>query len=242
MDRVAVFDLKGPYAHYRKNYSPVSPVTFPCPTPTAAIGTIAGIIGLEKREYLERFASDHWRLAISLQNPVRKYRAAINLINTKLDPKTFRPKGKSPRIQIPFEFLKDVSFRIHFWHANEELFLKVTNQLKKGTTIYTPSLGLAQCIADVEFVGLQAVEQITAPNSKGVLFDSVVPLSNETKLFYDEGKRYQRFTVPVSMHSGRLVKKYQEAVVEEDANSICVSGATPYRCGDATVAFFEGNE
>jgi len=72
MDHVIVFDLSGPYGHYRKNYSPVSPVTFPCPTPTALIGTIAGIVGEEKRSYLSRFSGRQWRLAISLLKPVKK--------------------------------------------------------------------------------------------------------------------------------------------------------------------------
>ena len=242
MDRVVAFDLKGPYGHYRKNYSPVSPVTFPCPTPTAAIGTIAGIIGLEKREYLARFADGSWRLGISLLNPVNKYRAAINLINTKLDPKTFRPKGKSPRIQIPFEFLKDAAFRLHFWHSDEALFQLIVDQLESETTVYTPALGLAQCIADVVYVGIEKPEKVSDNRDAGVVFDSVVPMSSEAKVFYDEGKRYQRFTVPVSMGEGRLVKKYQEAIVEENAGQVCVGNVDAYECGDKTVAFFESAE
>lgn len=237
MDQVAVFQLRGPYGHYRKNYSPVSPVTFPCPTPTATIGTIAGIIGLDKREYLKQFTSGSWRLGISLLSPVTKYRAAINLINTKLDPKTFRPKGKSPRIQIPFEFLKDACYRIYFWHENDELFQSLAGHLENGTTIYTPSLGLAQCIADVEFESMVKPKKVSSTHAIEV--DSVVPLTEQAGVVYEVSKRYQRFTVPVSMKPGRIVTKYQEAVVEEDAGAVRVSNVDAFKCDDATVVFFE---
>lgn len=241
MDRIVIFDLRGTYGHYRKNYSPVSPVTFPCPTPTAMIGTIAGITGLQKREYLATFASGKWKLGISLRNRVQKYRAAINLINTKLDPKTFRPKGKSPRIQIPFEFLKDAAFRVYFWHETQELFDRITDQLKSETTVYTPSLGLAQCIGEVDYVGT-ALTKLKEANGKPLEIESVVPLSDDAQICYEKSKRYQRFTVPVSMHQGRVVMKYQDAVVEENAGSVFANNVEAYDCDGTTVAFFESDE
>lgn len=239
MDHVIVFDLSGPYGHYRKNYSPVSPVTFPCPTPTALIGTIAGIVGEEKRSYLSRFSGRQWRLAISLLKPVKKYRAAINLINTKLDSKTFRPKGKSPRIQIPYEFLKDAAFRIYFWHEDENLFSQVRDQLATGTTVYTPSLGLAQCIADVNYLGICSV----APKDGTIEseFQSIVPLNETTKIKYEQTRRYQKFTMPVSMFPGRVVKKYQSAIIEESGRSIRATNANAFKCGDETISFFQNS-
>ena len=239
MDQVMIFDLRGPYGHYRKNYSPASPVTFPCPTPTAAIGTIAGIVGMEKRDYLKEFAKGSWKLGIRLLAPVQKYRAAINLINTKLDPKTFRPKGKSPRIQIPFEFLKDASFRFYFWHEEVELFASVKNQLETGTTIYTPSLGLAQCIGEVDFQGVAAAKPIK--KNGAVSFSSVVPLAKEVEIDYEEGKRYQRVTFPVVMHEERVVRKYQDAIVEEAAEDVCARNVTAFEVDGTNIAFFESD-
>lgn len=239
MKSALVFDIRGPYAHYKKNYSPVSPVTFPCPTPTAMIGMIAGMIGEQKREYLARFSGDQWRLGIQLLKPVQKYRAAINLVNTKLDPKTFRLKGKSARIQIPYEFLKDVAYRIYFWHADDSLFEQVNKQLETETTVYTPSLGLAQCIADVEYVGQFDCEHIT--DKEHVNIDSIVPFNDSVEIKFENSKRYQRISVPVAMEPGRIVNKYQTAVVEENAGFISARNATPFKCGKSVVSFFESH-
>ena len=237
MDRATVFDISGPYAHYRKNYSPASPVTFPCPTPSAVLGLLGAIAGFEKREYLSIFASGKYGIAIRLLAPVQKFRAGINLINTKLDPKTFRLKGKSPRIQIPFEFLRDVHFRIYFWHESKAAYNPILAQLDKGTTVFTPSLGLAQCIAEIDFQGEHPLMHQSA--NTAIAIDSVVPIDDQISFTFEPKKKYQRFTVPVDMRPGRIVTKYQNAIAEENGHSIQVSGSSAYDCNGDTICFFE---
>lgn len=239
MDRVAVFDVWGPYGHFRKNYSPASPVTFPCPTPTAVLGLLGAIAGFEKRHYLELFALGQYAIAIRLMSDVQKFRAGINLINTKLDPKTFRPKGKSPRIQIPFEFLRDPHFRIYFWHAADDVYQPIVRQLELGTTVFTPSLGLAQCIAEVEYQGEHSL-QLQNPATVAEIH-SAVPLDESVTLDFENNKKYQRFTVPVEMQPGRVVTKYQHAIIEERRKTIRASGCRAYECNQDIIVFFEAN-
>lgn len=240
MDRAAIFDVHGPYAHFRKNYSPASPVTFPCPTPTSVLGLLGGIAGFEKREYLKRFALGRYAIAIRIMAPVEKFRSGINLINTKLDPKTFRPKGKSPRIQIPFEFLRDPHFRIYFWHETKETYQPIVQQLERGTTVFTPSLGLAQCIAEVEYQGEYEPRILEADATLEI--HSVIPLNETIKLDFENNKKYQRFTVPVEMQPGRVVTKYQQAIIEEHGHTIRASGCRAYMCNEDVIVFFEGNQ
>ncbi len=81
--KTIVFDIKGDWGHFRKPYAPVSPVTFPFPPPPTALGMIGAICGYGKDEYAERIGWDRVKIAVSLKSPVKRYRTALNLVNTK---------------------------------------------------------------------------------------------------------------------------------------------------------------
>ena len=67
-ERVIVFDVWGDYAHFRKNYSTSSPLTYSFPPRTALSGLIGAIAGLDKSNYGSSLFSmgDLW---ISILNP-----------------------------------------------------------------------------------------------------------------------------------------------------------------------------
>ena len=104
MNNVLVFDVWGEYAHFRKYYTTTSPLTFSIPPRTALCGLIAGIIGLDKNEYLKHFTKDKADITVRIISPTKKVRIAENLIDTE-SIRTFN-KIKT-RTQIRFEFLND---------------------------------------------------------------------------------------------------------------------------------------
>ncbi|MBI3271910.1 MAG: type I-B CRISPR-associated protein Cas5 [Planctomycetes bacterium] len=208
-----VFEARGPYALFRKNYSPLSPVSFPTPPPTAIAGMVGAVLGLSKREYLAILGESTWKVGVRLLAPVRHYRAGLNLINTKDEPYLFTPAGANPHIQIPFEFLKDPAYRIFFAHADEALMGDLERRLRDGTPVYTPCLGLANCLAELKLVGRLPRVRRAVRSGGTVELTSVVPTGAVgPRVRYQVGRRYLRYVVPARMAPDRTVTAYQEVV------------------------------
>jgi len=232
---VLVFDISGPVGHFRKPYSPMSPVTYPFPPPTAVFGMIGAICGYGKDEYLDRINAAEVAVGIRLLHPMRKLRAALNLINTKqVRTNYFRPTGRNPRIQIPHEFLRDPAFRIYFASRADEVMSDLRTMLEAGRTAYTPCLGLSECIAQVEFVGEHAVQPIDACEPVEVC---TVLDAEEAGVRYEPGGRYQRVRVSARMQQDRTVTRYTEIVVETQARPIRATPPRAFDCDGDTICF-----
>jgi CRISPR-associated protein Cas5h len=228
-----VFDIKGDWGHFRKPYAPVSPVTFPLPPPPTVLGMIGAICGYGKDEYAERIGWNRVKIAVSLKAPVKRYRTALNLVNTKSN-KFFRLVGEASRSQIPYEFLKSPAYRIFVADASNDCMNDLERYLRSDTTVYTTSLGLAQCIATVSFVGIYQADLLPPGNLK---VTSAIPLALG-QVHYDEGGRYTRFRIPHLMRPDRTVEKYSEALVEEAVQPITVETSHAWRVNDENVLFF----
>jgi CRISPR-associated protein Cas5h len=61
--KVIVFDIWGDYGHFKKFHTTASPLTFSFPPPTAVIGIVAAILGIDKENYWDTFSHDNTRLA-----------------------------------------------------------------------------------------------------------------------------------------------------------------------------------
>ncbi len=233
-----VFDVSGPYGHFRKPYAPVSPVTYPFPPPPTVLGLIGAILGYGKEEYLSRIGWEKVRVGVRLLKPTRKYRTGLNLVLTHEGNKYFRlvpdSTSRATRGQYPYEFLLEPAFRIYIAEAIDEAMQNLESQLQAGRTVYTPSLGLAQCIADVAFVGVFEGQPLSRTEYN---IASVVP-DPEENCRYEKGRRYVRYRVPAQMQPDRTVVDYREVVVAEDGSSITVETDQAYEIGDDHILFF----
>ncbi|MCD4674432.1 MAG: type I-B CRISPR-associated protein Cas5b, partial [Desulfobacula sp.] len=206
MNNVLVFDLWGEYAHFRKYYTTTSPLTFSLPPRTALCGLIAGIIGLDKNEYLKHFTKDKADIAVRLLKPVKKIRHSQNLTNTQDNYFIPVKKGKHhPRTPIRFEFLKDAKFRIYFRHTDPKIHNKAREFLEKHKCVYTPCLGLSEHIANFEFKGEFECRKIEDNNF--VEIDSAIPIPNGSNVEIDFEKAGEYFseTLPIEMEPDRTV-------------------------------------
>lgn len=237
--KVVVFEIWGAYGLFKKPYSPMSPVSYPIPPPTAIFGMVGAIAGWDKKEeeYLIRINSGEVAVGVRVMKPVQKFRAALNLLDTS---ESFRLK-EGRRIQIPFEFLKNSHYRIFFWHANEDRVMKpLRRALESSRPIFTPCLGLANCLADVEYKG--SIQVSCKPGGEKIKMTCVVPLEDgKPVIHYDlSGRRLSRITVPSRMAPDRQVLKYQELVVGEEGNGqkIVVDVEAFYECSEDHLLFF----
>jgi len=227
MINIAVFDISGPYGHFRKAYAPLSPVTYPCPTPTAVCGMVGAILGFGKDEYIERINRNDFAIGVRILNPVRKFRAAVNLIKAeRRSPGDFI--STDIHDQIPYEFLKEPAFRIFFSHGDASLMERLCSMLGSGRTAYTPVLGLAGCIASTSFVGCFRADI----ERSGLEVPVCTWVSAQARVRYDLGRRYQRFRMPSRMLPDRTVIRFDEVVVAEDSAPIHVVGADVVKVED----------
>lgn len=231
--RVLIFDVKGPYGHFRKPYAPMSPVTYPFPPPPTVLGMIGAILGLSKEEYHEKLAWDKVHIGVALRRPTQIFRTSINLLNTK-DNKYFRPRGENTHIQVPYEFLKDPAYRIYAANLPEVQFDLLVELLARQETVYTPTLGLAQCLGEVAYVS-----EVTAsePKNGTHLTQCAVAINETMRVDYETGRRYQRIRIPAVMDGERRVHRYQEVIAAEDGKPISVTGAEVFEVGGEAVTF-----
>ncbi|MEY3220311.1 MAG: hypothetical protein RIT27_1668 [Pseudomonadota bacterium] len=220
--RCLVFDISGEYGHFKKPYSPASPVSYPVPPPTAILGMLGAILGYSKTEYHQKLNWQTIRIGIRLLEPVQVFRAAINLLNTKEADSYFRPiLGKNTHSQIPFEFLKSPAFRIYLKDLSKENFEKLKDLLPNNQTLYTPVLGLANCLAETQWVGTFELEPFENKNWET---SCAVPMMEGLKIHYEDARHYHRLKVPTEMDEKRIVHRYQEIVLAEDIKPISGEG------------------
>lgn len=233
-----VFDIHGPYALFRKPYAPVSPVSYPFPPPPTVMGMIGAICGYGKDEYLDRVGWDETRIGVGIREPLQRFRTGINLINTK-EGNFYDAVGENQRIQIPHEFLKgqgdsDARFRIYVAGGPPDMMEDLGKHLEAGTTTYTLSLGLSECLAHHEYVGTYDA----SPLGEGVVeVDSVVPDEDVERVLYDPGCRYGHYRIPERMAPGRRVDRYSVTVAEETARPLEVETEAAYEVGEDRVVF-----
>ncbi len=236
---VVVFDVRGPYALFKKPYALMSPVSYPAPPPTAVFGLVGAIAGFDKREYLAKIGETGVRVAVRLLEPVRKHRAGINLIDTR-QAQYFRKRPGigvhgMAHIQVPHEFLKNVGYRVYFSHDDRAVTRPLVERLEAGTAVYTPCLGLAQCLADVSFRG--TFQAAPRGPGKGVSIHSVLPVTDDVVVHYQRSGRYVRYRVAARMTPDRVVTRYDEVVVETQGRPIVADVSRYYEVDGENVLF-----
>ena len=213
-ERVIVFDVWGDYAHFRKNYSTSSPLTYSFPPRTALSGLIGAIVGLDKTEYFRHFFKVDAKIGCKILVPVKKVRIGENLIDTKSAVKMHLIKN---RTQIRFEFVKDPKYRIYFSHSDEQLYKKLKDLLTSHQSVYTPCLGLSQLICNFQFIGEFGLKS-SGEDVQDI--DSVVPGKCLLEPDFEEGKEYFSEVMPGEMGEAREVTDYSEILFERNGKSI----------------------
>lgn len=158
LDRVLIFDLKGPFAHFRKFYTNSTSLSYTAPPRTVITGLIAGLIGMpnehhttdKSKIYYEKFNSRNCFIAVSLGIRIRKIMQTVNYYNTKF-------QNYSLRYQIPLEILtpinhSDIIYRIYFFHNNQKIYENLKSRLLENNFIYPPYLGISEFLASIEYI------------------------------------------------------------------------------------------
>ena len=226
-----VFDVSGEYGHFRKFNTTTSPLTYGIPTPTAVIGILGAVLGIERendkgevssgQESLrESFSADRTSLAIRVLNPVNKVNVGFNLLATK-SPQTFF--NVVNRTQIEYELLKNPGYRIYLrWdHPRRK---ELMDRLRKKNFHFTPYLGISQFTADVIWQGERKGEGIQQagfiPFHSAVNLTRLREASNPIDISRINALSIQVETLPLAMQSNRIIERYGEVLVETEGQAV----------------------
>ena len=156
-DKLLVFDILGPFAHFRKYYTNVSSLSYNVPPRTVIAGLIAGILGIERDDYYDKFNVENTRIGVSIKSKFRKIMQTVNYYNIEF-------KNKSLRYQVPLEILvpielnEKIKYRIYFY--NEKYISELSRRVKEKKYVYNPYLGISEFLADIKYVSLTEDDKI----------------------------------------------------------------------------------
>ncbi len=218
MDAI-VFDIWSDFAHFRRGYTTTSSLTYPFPPKSTIIGLIAGILGIpnEKNEksnnYYRIFTPETLKVGIRILNSIKTIVIKENLIDTKI---SFLLKG---RTQIPIEFLIKPKYRIYVWFENEDYKEKFIKFLNDHKTIFTPYLGITECLANFEFIGKYKIEELNHNENHEYEIDSIIP-KNAGKIKVIEGLTLGSVRMPAFINDKREPKIFEDFIYAEEGNPI----------------------
>lgn len=143
-----IFNISGNWGHFKKVDTNNNPLTHDFITKTALIGLIGAVTGIERKEMKDLFPqlSEDFLYSVALKNHVKKESRGFTLRSVKVNVE------KSP---WQFEFLKSPNFDVILAlndTRSKLIFEKFRNYIENDLAHYNPTLGLANCPANIFFI------------------------------------------------------------------------------------------
>jgi len=147
MDAIRL-NVSGNWGHFKKVDTNNNPLTHDFITKTALIGLVGAMIGIERKAMRVIFPqlSEDLLYSVAINNPVKKESWGFTLRSVKANVE------KSP---WQFEFLKAPDFDIVLALNNDRskaIFDEFAGYVESGKACYNPTLGLANCPANLTFI------------------------------------------------------------------------------------------
>jgi len=237
LDKLLIFDVQGPAAHFRKFYTNSSSLSYTFPPRTTITGLIAGMLGKQKDSYYEEFSSEQCKIAISIRARSRKIMQTVNYVNTATSPGKGKPAGikavnlSAGHTQVPLEIVlpledsEKLKYRIYFYHSGKTL-QELKEALESGKFFYPPYLGISEFIAEVKFIdfiegkqvsrlsdSIAPVEVVTAVNVEQILKGGLIFESDLEKTL-----QYVKERMPLEFDSERKLKRASSFIYERNYN------------------------
>lgn len=245
IDEVIAVDIWGDYGHFRKPYTTSSPITHTIPPRTALTGLIGAIMGYPPKgdgNYHDVLAPQQAKIAVVPRKHIDTQRVNKNMLkikgNTARLIKPRDPPEEITRNQVPMEMLRNPRYTLYIWHADSDRFDAIDEQLRQHRSVYTPSLGLSELLADFEYRGRSDVQKTESEGS----VDSVVN-TEQHQVVFEQNKRYRRENVSLVMNENREVQSYGDIVYAENAGVDAASSRTASpNLEPATVTIEDGTQ
>lgn len=231
-NKVLIFDLEGPFAHFRKYYTNSSSLTYLFPPRTVIIGLIAGLLGLPSERhtrninevYYEKFNKDKCIVAVSLRTRVRRIMQTVNYIRaTSLS----EIDGSAGGTQIPLEILlsekdndaKEITYRVYFYHTDERIYAEFKDRLNQQMFVYPPYMGLTEFLASIKYID---EGKVLKNEENHVKIDTACKLKEVELDFGNDDLQYITEKMPTGFLNDRKPLPTEEYVLEVKGKSMMV--------------------
>lgn len=233
MDRCLSFTVSGPWGHFKRPEGNVAKRTFRIIPRTTAAGLMAAIIGVGRDSYYDVFQQDSAGVAITPVTEPRTMPVPEILLSTTDDDFINAGLAQMPdpsveRQRHSIMMLRNPAYRIDVTLSDSEFYSELKHNLEEGKSVYTPSLGISECLADITYHG---EHQITDPDETGVAsVDSVIPDASDA-VVPDTEREYATEHSPAVMESlgggERHTIQKTSVTFAHDAEPVEVRGVSP---------------
>lgn len=241
-ERCLVADISGPFAHFRRVGGNSTRQTYHVIPRTTAAGLFAAILGLGRDTYYQEFGPGESAMAIVPQTSLETMSLPRSELSTAPEsPENISDLGKEfgddvgivtinkeslqSRQRNPYEMLRDVSYRIYLWLADTDLYETLHEYLVEGRSVYTPALGLSECLASIEFQGELTMQQVDTQ-----IVDSVLP-DDQCRVQPESGISHLRERVPLFMerteNGGRHTTAFTTYTTRRDGGRLKITDDMP---------------
>jgi len=246
-DRCLSVTVSGPWGHFRRIEGNIVKQTYRVIPRTTVAGLFAAVLGIDRNEYYDLFASEASAVAIEPTSELRTMNMPMNTLSTANEAMTsLNPRGKISvklpdpsklRQQHNYEVLVEPAYRVDLWLADGERFDELRLMLEEGRSHYVPSLGLSEHLAELDYHETFDVEP--GPSNGDVEVDSAVPNGVED-VIPDPGARCQIEESPAFMAAdtrGRTTTGFTSYAYNPDADPLTVRDPETARVDGRTVMF-----
>lgn len=195
--RCLSFTASARWAHFRRIDTTTDKQTYRVIPRTTVAGLIGAILGKPRDSYYDVFAPDCSAIAIQPLTPVETMQIPMLTLPTKggdikqaanvsgktvIDPAVI----EETRNRRTFEYLLDPAYRFDVILDDEDAYDELKTALETGTSVYTPSLGKTECLAEIQCGGpdsesMDAEFEVKEASDVNAI-DSIVPESKLTPM------------------------------------------------------------
>ncbi len=177
-------------AHFRKYYSNSTALSYHVPPVTTVKGILAGLLGYDRDSYYDIFSNAHCKVAIAIDEPIRKITQTMNLL--KVENKS-QLAGIGVHTQNNTEWIVPeniregcISYQIVFWHDDEAIMEQLEKCICTDMEVYCSqgiamALGSAQCLGWIQDGHMVTLEP-KALEAGGIVSKFAIPCSKIRKV------------------------------------------------------------
>ena len=217
--KIAIFDLWGKFAHFRKFYTNSSSLSYSVPPRTTIEGMIGALLGYERDSYYEILNSNKLHLAVKKIGKTRKIMQSLNYIKATGAGDLISPKSHT---QIPFELLtgdENIRYRFYVTHEDEKILNEIIERISKNRPVYPLCFGSApfNCYIDyLDEVECEWVQSNGYENISTVINNDKIEEINIEKI---EGSLIKE-RMPRDFGESRIIKEVTTYIYEEEGKPL----------------------
>lgn len=162
---ILAFHLRGKMAHFRKYYSNSSALSYWVPPRTTIIGILAGLLGMERDSYYERFSLEECQIGLALCSPLKKTMQKMNLLMIKsandLNGSADYHSQTATEFVIPWDLMNGhLDYKVWVHHENKAIQVELLKILSPENAPFYCSKGIAIALGSAQNLGWIETDQI----------------------------------------------------------------------------------